>query len=235
MSLSESEEVQKRGVVAIIDLLDALNSTSVGNVVRNTVPIHFAGFHMLFNNLGEYKRACVNIPLANTKTQVRIRTHYFSTHLECQRELASFGISEDCIPVTSQGEMSTQHHVAWIKKRQAIESRPAPLHSQSSVSTNAQANIQLSPSDVIFGRGKFVWEHPGNVLFRSILDAYMEKYNFCNKLEKTCITEIILKTVQERSGRFLKHSRLNDDWVEVDHDTARRTVAYSFRNLRQRK
>ena len=193
--------------------------------------MHFAGFHMLFNNLGEYKRTCVAIPHLNTNTQVRMRTH-FGTHLECQRALASFGIPEGFIPVTSQGETSTQQHLAWIKKRQAVESRLAPFHSQSSASPDTQAKIQLSTNDVLFGRGKFVLDHPGNVRFRLIIDAYIKKYNSCNKLEKTCITEIILKLVQERSGRFMKQNGLSDEWVEVDHDIARSKVAQSFRNLR---
>jgi hypothetical protein len=88
------------------------------------------------------------------------------------------------------------------------------------------------PEDVLFGRGKTVVEHPGNIRFRQVVDLYMLQYETANRTEKTRITEIIMYMVQGSAGRFLKRDD-GINWEEVDDATAREKVAHAFRNRRK--
>lgn len=116
-------------------------------------------------------------------------------------------------------------------------SYPSPNYSYSSV----------RPNDVLLGRGKVLADFSGNVKYRRLVDSYMSQYLESNKMEKTCIAEVIVQVVQESLGRFLipqkgvsaassshtmdiySHGML---WEEVDHATARNKVAHAFRNRR---
>jgi hypothetical protein len=129
-------------------------------------------------------------------------------------------------------------------------SMPSSLLVSSTSSSSLSQNYSFSsvrPNDVLLGRGKVLADYPGHVKYRRLVDAYMSQYLESNKIEKTCIAEVIVQVVQESSGRFLipqkgvttasssptveiySHGML---WEEVDHATARNKVAHDFRNRR---
>ena len=93
-------------------------------------------------------------------------------------------------------------------------------------------SLDIRPNDVLFGRGKTVVEHPGNMKFRNIVGRHMEEYEAASRLEKTCMTEHIVELVKSSDGRFLKRDD-GGDWEEVDDETARKKVAHAFRNRRK--
>ena len=106
---------------------------------------------------------------------------------------------------------------------------------QSSLGYDGTSNggqLVIQPNDVLFGRGKTVVEHPGNLKFRNLVGNQMEEYEAASRLEKTCMTEKIVQLVHDSDGRFLKRDD-GGDWEEVDHETARRKVAHAFRNRRK--
>ena len=88
------------------------------------------------------------------------------------------------------------------------------------------------PDDVLFGRGKGIQNHGGNVRFREIVDRYADSYEASSRTEKAKIAEKIVEIVKGSNGRFLKR-RHDDEWEEVDDRTARRKVAHLFRNRRK--
>jgi hypothetical protein len=138
--------------------------------------------------------------------------------------------------VTQEGSLLTDQHMHWLQKRREIEAeRASIMGEEGAIATECFSNARLSiyPIDVLFGRGKSVTHHPGNVQFRQLIDYYIEKYEIANTLAKTCIAEIVLQMVKENSGRFLRKKDNAGDWEEVDDDTARNKVSYAFRNRRK--
>jgi len=77
---------------------------------------------------------------------------------------------------------------------------------------------------------------------RHLLVEYLERYEQASKTGKSEIAYEIVAIVHGRRGRFLKP---NDDdkedgttsghWLEVDDQTARQKVAYSFRYFRRKQ
>jgi len=88
-------------------------------------------------------------------------------------------------------------------------------------------------SDILFGRGKSVVEHPGNAWFRDLVDKSMMQYESCTRMEKASLAEMIVNMVKDAGGRFLKPEDEGDYWEEVDDHTARKKVAHTFRNRRK--
>lgn len=126
--------------------------------------------------------------------------------------------------------------MVWFQKREQLEAERAFKRNgltadwMEEVNTN-NYGVVIMPPDVLFGRGKMIVDHPGNAQFRLLIDYYMEKYEMSNIQEKTCIAEIIIKFIRNKTGRFLR--KVGDNWVEVDHETARNKVAHAFRNRRR--
>lgn len=107
-------------------------------------------------------------------------------------------------------------------------SNPSPVHSLNS----GVSHLIIQPNDVLFGRGKTVVEHPGNVRFRSIVGLQMDEYEMATRLEKSLITEKIVQAIRDSDGRFLKRDD-GGEWEEVDQETARKKVGHAFRNRRK--
>lgn len=177
--------------------------------------------------------------------------------MECQYALTTFGIPRQALPVSASGEMYTDQHQCWIESRWDYEqnhkllSRKSPAESESSgnvpkiswscddsaahassLDSVTSSSFVIQPNDVLFGRGKTVVEHPGNIRFRKIVGMQMDQYEAASRLEKTCITEKIVQTIHESDGRFLKRD-VGGDWEEVDQETARKKVGHAFRNRRK--
>jgi hypothetical protein len=91
--------------------------------------------------------------------------------------------------------------------------------------------ISPAPKDVLFGRGKLIKDHPGNVVLHRLEEERMLKYEMASKWEKTVIASEIMAIIKEEDGRFLKME--DGSWVEVDSDVAREKVSHAFRSLRR--
>lgn len=126
--------------------------------------------------------------------------------------------------VGSNGDMDPGPRVSWTSEE--------PLHHGIMNSEIGSGHILIQPNDVLFGRGKTVVEHPGNLKFRNIVGMQMDEYEAASRMEKTSMTEKIVQMVKESDGRFLKRDD-GGDWEEVDQETARRKVAHAFRNRRK--
>jgi hypothetical protein len=180
-----------------------------------------------------------------------VRLFLLGSHFECQYELVSFGIPQKAIQVTQEGKYLTDQHMIWFERRREIEAERALLEMRNGVSNmknedsaegetfasqpwsrRVMLGLTPRPEDVLFGRGKTVVEHPGNIRFRQVVDLYMLKYTAAIRTEKTRITEGIMHMVQGSAGRFLRRDD-GMNWEEVDDATAREKVAHAFRNRRK--
>jgi hypothetical protein len=102
-------------------------------------------------------------------------------------------------------------------------------------------NLQLvpNPNDVLFGRGKEVNNHEGNVRFRMFAQERLIEYSSCkNKRTKDAIARQIVEAVDGLGGRFLRkavqETCLADEplpWMIVDEEAVLSKVKQTFRDL----
>lgn len=76
MSMVETEEEQKLGVVCVYYLLDASNLQSVTGKLRSCVPVHFVSLHLCYNDITQYALTCMGVYALSQRTKVRFRPHY---------------------------------------------------------------------------------------------------------------------------------------------------------------
>ena len=78
MSVFESPEAQKRGIVVVYYILDVKFTESLGGSMRKSLLFSLGCLHVCINDLKNYKTCCVPIKLLdlNTKSRVRYRTHF---------------------------------------------------------------------------------------------------------------------------------------------------------------
>lgn len=89
-------------------------------------------------------------------------------------------------------------------------------------------HYEPSLTDVICGRGRKAWEHPGNARFRSLLASHVDEYREAkSKLDKSLLVSQLMEQVEEGNppGQFIKHSKQQGgQWTTVSLDTAREKV-----------
>ncbi|OEU09660.1 hypothetical protein FRACYDRAFT_247915 [Fragilariopsis cylindrus CCMP1102] len=110
--------------------------------------------------------------------------------------------------------------------------------------------IQPGQYDVLFGRGKIIKAHSGNIMCDQLVKSSYKKYESANKVIKTEMSEQIITAIQESGGRFLRkistarqhnnNSSSNSDgdhyyyYEEVERNIAREKIAHCFRRLRRK-
>lgn len=87
--------------------------------------------------------------------------------------------------------------------------------------------------DVLCGRGRKCFNHPGNVKFREIVQSFLPQYSKAmTKLEKSYILSDVVEKVRKNSGigGFIKK---NEDgrWYEVGDFLAREKTSQAFRDV----
>lgn len=169
-----------------------------------------------------------------SENRPHMRVHIGST-VECIYALQSFGILPEQIPLnTTTGKVKTKYHQKWLELK---------LQKEIALRDNKPFDKIECPmiQDVLFGRGWPIMKHPGNVIFRHIIDSKLEEYqNEPTKPGKTliaCSVVAIIKQTNCRNntsgGRFLKED--GGWWVEVSNDMARQKVSIAFRDARKLK
>ena len=99
---------------------------------------------------------------------------------ECLYALQTFGIPSIHIPInTTTGKIKTANHHQWLQMQQIQEAALLENKTFDGIGCPGQG-------DVLFGRGWPKMGHPGNAIFRNILEARLEQYNSIqSKKEKT--------------------------------------------------
>lgn len=142
--------------------------------------------------------------------------------MEVQYKLQSFGISHEVLPIQRDGFISLDYFQNYLKN----EIR------QEEIQSVRDFGMIFHPLtvDVLLGRGRHPQEHQGNLYLTKLVEDQKEVYKASRKNEKKPYHILLVKTVQENGGRFLKRSSaLGGGWIEVDDDVARGKVRNKFR------
>jgi hypothetical protein len=137
-------------------------------------------------------------------------------------KLLTFGIPDNVLPITADGEPKVKSHRSWLKSRRRQEETQA----------DAEVEIIVVPRrlDILLGRGKPIQEHFGNLRYHALLDYYQNAYERAMKFDKCQISRRIVETVHANNGRFLKQEGAG--WSLVDDHVARDKVSHAFRTRR---
>lgn len=226
MSALESEQSQLRGFVAV---WYALGNFLDKNIRSNQgllwdLPVRLDGVHLCADSMKVYALASAAIYRLPRTLRSRTRLHVGS-HMECQHALASFGIPRSAVPVSLNDAPIRENHLTWLKRRQHMEIKDATSRSEPSEITG------FTYADVIFGRGRKIQEHVGNVNLRKLLERNLAAYDQCTRLAKQDMAEYIVRHGKANGSRFLKHG--DSGWEEVSDSEARIKVSSAFRSQRK--
>lgn len=163
--------------------------------------------------------------------------------MEIQYHLHGYGIPVDQIPITDTGNVKTKNLFQWIRVRKFLEASRsnggAGVSSDSECSQNASL-IHLvidcpNMNDVIF-RGKHAYlSHPGNAMFRGLIESRYDEHNSLTTTdEKVQVTWSIIQEVEKKNGRFLVWDK-NGCWSELtDRMQVRTKVAGALKDHKRR-
>ena len=87
--------------------------------------------------------------------------------------------------------------------------------------------------DCLFGRGRNVMKHPGNVAMRSMLGEKRERYACAAHQKKAEIAWEVVNEIKMGGGRFLKELDIGI-YKLVDDETARKKISIAFRDLKNK-
>jgi hypothetical protein len=96
------------------------------------------------------------------------------------------------------------------------------------------AGFKPSVTDVVCGKGKECFNHPGNRRFRAVIDANLKRYQTAsNKMDKSAIVNEIVDLVRKDcsyNGGFVRPETYGDRWFEIGDDAAREKVGQVIRD-----
>jgi hypothetical protein len=156
--------------------------------------------------------------------------------MECIYELMTFGIPVDDYPISSDMVLNRKKHLEWVQARRFLEVS-ASSSTDNSARCGVPAVMVLVPksTDILFGRGRSIREHPGNLRFVLLVESYMDRYEGLElRNEKTVFTQEAVFKIKSMGGRFLKQEA-GVFWQEVDDELARDKVSYTLRSRRSTK
>ena len=97
-----------------------------------------------------------------------------------------------------------------------------------------QAHLGLTAynqNDVLKGRGIIINNSPGNVQYRSIVNAWKRRYVYANRESKPWYSEQIYKQIQDMNppGRFLKYDKSSARWYIIPKKDALHKIRQALR------
>jgi len=148
------------------------------------------------------------------------------TKTEMQYSLMGYGIPVEHIPATETGAVKTKYHFQWLRLRKLIETDPS-----------THANVCESPgiNDVLFRRAGVCTAHPGNVMFKCLLESRKVEHSISTQTEKRDVVWSIVEYVGSRGGSFYAWDAKQCWWTKMeDKSEIRRKVAVSIRDFNSR-
>jgi len=218
---SESVESQRKGIVnimfpstsaahSVFKSLPGPEDLKIAERLNTSFPIRNVATHFCIPDTILFRafRAMILVTMTANDDKFRTKTH-IGQWTEWQYELMGYGIPVDLLPMSPTGNVKTQMFKQFIRLRKAIE---APSGQNTETSSDSDDSIIVPHSavecpnlnDVVFRAGKSYMCHPGNVMFRSLIESKMDEHYAATKREKASIAWSIVGEIERRGGRFLK-------------------------------
>ena len=129
---------------------------------------------------------------------------------------------------SSQYHSLPQLSLATDMKSTKSERKTSKLKKKRKRIIDETTSCEPNDNDVLFGRGGFTNNRPGNIHFRQEALRLRPWYEQSTKEEKYEISNILLESVKSRGGRFLEKGS-DGKWHEVIGNGARRKASQALR------
>ena len=233
LKATEDETIQRLGHISVLFLvgqrLDILNTfvkrrqhvVATARIV-DAIPLRQVGLHVCHDSLTWRVLVAVFKMTAQAYYRVRFREH-FGDLSECLQQLRSFGIPVDCFPVDEDGTLKTDYNNQRNENMREMERRKR-REAIASMKGHDFAIVHVPyKRDVLLGRGKACYAHPGNVQLRILVQQRQDDYERADLPGKKRISSEIVSEIIEAMGYFLT----TDDggyWIEVSKQVAKKKV-----------
>ena len=171
--------------------------------------------------------------------------------LEAIYSLMGYGIPVDTLPFDEVTQtVKTKNWTSFIKVRRKIEAEQSEMNninsSSDAFSDTNSSNGSISSckgsmiecpflNDVIFRSGKSYMSHPGNMMFRELIEHHIDEHNVATQDRKKNLTWQVIDEVETKGGRFLEYNRGLGTWTELtDRAAIRHKIATYFKEFRRK-
>ena len=86
--------------------------------------------------------------------------------------------------------------------------------------------------DVLVGRGKKFYNHPGNGRLRQLAYQYAHAHSLAKPPQKSVLVDNVIDIITKEGGRFLQHADESGWWTPASHHEAQKKVSHTFRTAR---
>eukprot|EP00980_Cylindrotheca_fusiformis_P018304 scaffold5966_cov118-Cylindrotheca_fusiformis.AAC.29 len=100
---------------------------------------------------------------------------------------------------------------------------------EDAIDPNADRISEIDKMDVVFGRGRGLQKHPGNIRMREVVEKHKTRYHSLNRKGKRKLAVAVHKEISEGGIRFLKKLDNEEVWVIVDRPIAIQKVTHTLR------
>ena len=161
--------------------------------------------------------------------------------MELVYSLMGYGIPVDTLPFDEITQtLKTKNSASFLKVRRKMEATLTESNSSdTSLSSEASSRSVMIECpclhDVIFRSGKSYMSHPGNMLFRGLIEHHIYEHNMATQDRKKKLTWQVIEEVEMKGGRFLEYNRSLGTWTELtDRAAVRHKIATYFKEFRRK-
>lgn len=167
--------------------------------------------------------------------------------IEVVYSLMGYGIPVDTLPFDEVNQiLKTKNSTSFMSVRRKIEAEQSGIYSTTSTIPSGSGNghglmirenMVECPSlhDVIFRAGKSYMSHPGNMMFRELIEKHISEHNGATQERKKNLTWQVIAEVETKGGRFLEYNRVLGTWTELtDRNVVRHKIATYFKEFRRK-
>jgi len=245
--VSEDVETQRKGVVIVAWVFDEANDNTWEQKFRPDMKSNLHSYHKRQNaalpirvaSLQQYYRDTAFFRALSSLYVFGLNSHnrsiykaHFGSQTELRYVLSSYGIPTDLMHISCTGTVKFGNFTAWINflsiKLDQEESRRTP----------SEEIVECPRSyDVVFRKGPTYRNNPGNMFYRELIESNSQEHASCKiRSEKYQITLQIIKTIEDRSGRFLEWSKERQMWIVMqDMAKVRGKVAAALKQYKRTK
>ena len=152
-----------------------------------------------------------------------------------------YGIPIDLLPISPTGNIKTLMLQQWLRIRKMKESQYGQEKKDLPPGSDDSDDSSVVPchnavecpnlNDVVFRPGKSYMVHPGNVMFRSLIESKIDEHFAATRSQKAAIAWSIVREVELKGGRFLKWDN-RGWWTEFeDRSEIRYKIPTYFRDF----
>ena len=192
----------------------------------------FVALEMMISNRDDDK-AHPNTTTRRNVDDIISSTSQSEAEAASQRRLVGGGGRRRCRSSTKEEEgVSTTSSPSFKKPRRASSSESGTQSStKKAKALTLDASFEPGMFDVICGRGRDAYNHPGNQFFRKLIKRYHDCFGKAKtRLERMDVVTNVIEEVRSKGMGFIKQDDSSGTWSVVSDRLAREKVGNMFRN-----